>query len=83
MKRIALMLSVVALVSACQTQEEQMVGGAAAGAAVGALVTPGNPVKGALIGGAVGLAAGTLLGRDQYGRCVYQRRDGSRYTAAC
>ena len=58
-------------------------GATAGGAAIGAIVTPHNPLQGALIGSAVGLAAGSLMGHTTTGECLYQRPDGTRYTAAC
>jgi hypothetical protein len=62
---------------------DQQMMGTAGGAAIGAVVTPHNRLQGALIGGAVGLAAGTYLGRDASGGCVYQRANGTRYVATC
>ena len=83
MKKIILMLPLLGMMAACDslTQKEQI--GTAGGAVVGALVTPGNPVAGAAIGGAVGLAGAALIEHASNGRCVYQRPNGSRYTANC
>jgi uncharacterized membrane protein len=88
MRKLMMIAPVLALLAGCedmnqnQLSQNQLVG-TAGGAAIGAVVTPHNPMQGALIGGAVGLMAGTYLGRDQQGRCVYQRTDGSRYLAQC
>ena len=83
MNRILLSLSVLGLLGACDQLSQEQMFGTLGGAAVGAAVTPHNPVQGALIGSAVGLAAGSLIGRTTTGQCLYQRADGSRYTAAC
>lgn len=84
MKSTLILLPLLISLAGCVTQEERMLTGAAAGMAVGAAVSSDDDrMKGALIGGAVGLAAGTLIGRDNTGRCIYQRRDGSRYYGAC
>lgn len=84
MKSTLILLSVLTSLVACNTQEQRMITGTAAGMAVGAAVSSDEDrMKGALIGGAVGLAAGTLIGRDNTGRCIYQRSDGSRYYGAC
>lgn len=83
MQKIILLVPLVALLAGCEDLSQQQMVGTAGGAAIGAVVTPNNPLQGALIGGAVGLAAGTYLGRDASGRCVYQRSNGSRYLANC
>lgn len=83
MMKIFLMLPLLGMVAACDTMTPNQQIGTAGGAVVGALVTPGNPVQGAAIGGAVGLIAGSLIGHTSTGQCLYQRRDGTRYTAAC
>lgn len=84
MKRILLLLPLLGLLAACETQEQRMLTGAAVGMAAGAAVSSDEDrMKGALIGGALGLAAGTLIGRDTSGRCIYQRSDGSRYAGPC
>ena len=47
-------------------------------------ISVGEVIAGAvIIGGIAGAAAGNYLGRTQAGSCIYQRPDGSRYTAAC
>lgn len=83
MKKFLLMIPMLAMISACDTMEQQQLTGTAGGAVVGALVTPNDPLQGALIGGVVGLAAGTLLGKTASGECVYQRQDGSRFVGPC
>jgi hypothetical protein len=83
MTKFLLVFPMLALISACDTLEQQQLSGTAGGAALGALVTPDDPLQGALIGGVVGLAAGTLLGRTASGECVYQRQDGSRFVGPC
>jgi len=70
--------------SACQTQEQTTLAGAAAGAAIGATVAEdGKELQGAVIGGVAGAAAGSLIGRTSTGDCIYRRADGSRYVARC
>lgn len=83
MKKILCIVPVAALLAGCDSLTTQQLYGTAGGAALGAVVTPGNPVQGALIGSAVGLVAGTYLGHDASGQCVWQRPDGSRYVANC
>lgn len=83
MTKFLLVLPLLGLVAACDTLQQQQLSGTAGGAVVGALVTPNDPLQGALIGGVVGLAAGTLLGRTASGECVYQRQDGSRFIGPC
>ena len=89
MKKLLLTLPLVGMLGACTdmgltTQESNQVAGTVGGAALGALVTPNDPTKGALIGATVGVVAGTLLGHTATpGQCLYQRPDGSQYNAAC
>jgi Glycine zipper len=85
MNKVWIMLPLVGLLAACETQEQSQLAGALTGAAVGAAVSSdGDKGKGVIIGGLAGLAAGTLIGqRDAQGRCLYERPDGSRYYAAC
>lgn len=83
MRKFLLMLPLLGLVAACDQMSTNQQVGTAGGAIVGALVTPGNPIEGAAIGGAIGLAAGSMIGHTTGGRCLYQRPDGTRYTAAC
>ena len=84
MKKLFLPLPLIAALAACDTPDGTLAATTAAGAVIGATVSGSDDkVKGAIIGGAAGLAAGTLVNRQQNGQCVYQRGDGSRYTAAC
>lgn len=83
MTRILMALPVMALLAGCGDYTQSQIGGAAGGAALGAVVTPHNRLQGALIGSAVGLAAGSLMGHTATGECLYERPDGTRYTAAC
>ena len=83
MLKIIWILPVLGLLAGCENLTDNQVVGTAGGAAIGAVVTPGNPMQGALLGGAVGLVAGSYLGRDTAGKCIYQRNNGSRYYAAC
>ena len=85
MKRIILALPLVLAAAACTTQEQSTLGGAAAGAALGAAVSSHNDRgKGLIIGAATGALAGNLIGRSQDGRsCRYSDSYGREYTAAC
>lgn len=87
MKKILLVLPIVAGLSACvqnSTPQQRTMTGALAGAALGAAVTDGNDrVKGALIGGALGAAVAQLIGQTSSGQCVYQYPDGRRVIADC
>ncbi|MEO8241571.1 MAG: YMGG-like glycine zipper-containing protein [bacterium] len=83
MSKFLLVLPVLGLVAGCDTMEQQQLAGTVGGAAIGAVATPNDPSKGALIGGTVGLIAGTVIGHTATGQCLYQRPDGSQYVAAC
>ncbi len=83
MRKFLLIVPFAVLLAGCEDLSQQQLVGTSGGAAIGAVITPNNPLQGALIGGAIGLTAGTYLGRDSSGRCVYQRPDGSRYLAHC
>lgn len=83
MRKLYLLVPFVVVLAGCEDMSQQQLLGTTGGAVIGAVVSPSNPVRGALIGGAIGLAAGTYIGRDTDGRCIYQRTDGSRYLAAC
>lgn len=81
---LTLPVGLVMALSACQTQEQTTLAGAAAGAAIGATVADdGKELQGAVIGGVAGAAAGSLIGRTSSGDCVYRRADGSRFVAPC
>ncbi|SFT06233.1 YMGG-like Gly-zipper [Sulfitobacter marinus] len=84
MKKFLLILPLVGAVAACETQNQSALTGAAAGAALGAVVSnDSDRAKGAVLGGLAGAAAGGYLGRASNGQCVYQNSAGQRYTAAC
>jgi hypothetical protein len=77
-------IPLIAALAACDTQEQTLAASTLAGAVLGATVSGGDDkTKGAILGGAAGLAAGSLISRDQSGQCIYQRQDGTRYAAAC
>ena len=85
MKKYLTILPLVGLLAGCATPEQNnTLAGAAAGALIGSAVSNDEDQgKGILIGAAAGAAAGNYLGKTQSGSCVYQRPDGSRYTARC
>lgn len=84
MKKLLIALPMVAALAACETNDRTLAATTLAGAATGVAVSGDDDrLKGAIIGGAAGAAAGTLVNRNQAGTCVYERPDGSRYTAAC
>lgn len=86
MRTYLLFLPLLAVTAACQTPQQTAFAGAATGAAVGALAADdGDELKGAALGGAIGLAAGALIGQSQQqpGMCLYRDRYGQEYTAAC
>jgi len=84
MKKLLFAVPLIAALAACETQNQSTAAGALTGAALGAAVSnDSDNIKGAVIGGIAGAAVGNYLGRTQSGACVYQRPDGSRYTAAC
>ena len=84
MKKILLFLPMLGLVAACGTLEQQQLAGTVGGAALGAAVAgPKNTMNGALVGGTLGLVAGSLIGRTATGQCVYQRPDGTRFDGPC
>ena len=88
MKKLFLAFPMIAALAACdpsmQRADTATLTGAALGAAAGVAVSgEDDEVEGAIIGGLAGAAAGNYIGRTQAGACVYQRPDGTRYTAAC
>ncbi|MGC1503382.1 MAG: hypothetical protein WA782_04490 [Sulfitobacter sp.] len=84
MKKLFLAIPMIAALAACETQDRTLAASTLAGAAIGATVSGSDDkAKGAIIGGAAGLAAGSLIARQQNGQCVYQNSAGQRYTAAC
>ncbi len=84
MKNLLLAIPCAALLSACDTAEQRMVTGAAAGAALGAAVSDDDRAKGAVIGGAAGLATAALIGQaNQPGKCRYRNAAGQEFIADC
>ncbi|MCX7566641.1 hypothetical protein OS189_09835 [Sulfitobacter sp. F26169L] len=84
MKNFLIAISMTASLAACDTPDGNLAASTLAGAAIGATVSGSDDkAKGAIIGGAAGLAAGTLINRHQNGNCTYQRPNGSTYIAAC
>lgn len=88
MHKILMVLPLLGALAGCDQYgnsqfSNQQLGATAGGAALGAIVTPNNRLQGALIGSAVGLAAGSLMGKTSNGQCLYERPDGTRYTANC
>lgn len=84
MNRYLLLIPLSLSLAACQTQDQTTLASTAAGAAIGAAVSD-NELQGAAIGGIVGLAAATLLGRSSTNpdKCVYQDRYGRKFVADC
>jgi Glycine zipper len=85
MKKILLTVPLIALLGACETQEQSAGLGALTGAALGAsLVGEEDETEAILIGAAAGAAAGAALGGNQQRQCVYRNPNtGQQYTAAC
>lgn len=84
MKKLLIALPMIAALAACETQDRTLAASTLAGAAIGTAVSGSNDkAKGAIIGGAAGLATGALINRQSNGNCLYQRPDGTQYTAAC
>jgi Glycine zipper len=84
MKKVIVMLAVVAGLAGCTNAERGAVVGGAGGAALGTLAG-GNDVRNAIVGGAVGAIAGTLIGAsaDRQGYCRYRDQYGRIYEAPC
>lgn len=84
MKKYFLLFPLALSLAACETQDQTTLASTAAGAAIGAAVSD-NELQGAAIGGIVGLAAATLLGRSASNpdQCVYQDRYGRKFVADC
>ena len=85
MKKFIIAIPMIAVLAACETRDGTLAASTLAGAALGATVSGSNDkTKGAIVGGAAGLAAGSVINaQNSTGDCVYERPDGSRYTAAC
>ena len=83
-KKYLVLMALLIPISACETQQDSTIAGAATGALIGAAVSGDDDrVLGAVLGGAAGAYAGRYLGRTSSGSCVYQRTDGTRFVAAC
>lgn len=84
MQKYFLFIPLALSLAACQTQDQSTLATTAAGAAIGAAVSD-NHLQGAAIGGIVGLAAATLLGRSSTNpdKCVYQDSRGRKFVADC
>ncbi len=84
MKKIIFSSFLVLTVAACDTRTGTTAAGAAIGAGIGASVSgDDDKVTGALVGATAGAITGNLIGKANAGNCLYQRPDGSQYTAAC
>lgn len=84
MRNLLAILTLIIPISACETQQDSTIAGAATGALIGAAVSgDDDKVLGAIIGGTAGAVAGSYIGRTATGSCVYQRTDGTRFIAAC
>ncbi len=82
MKKLCVVLPLVALLAGCETPQQNALAGAAAGAVIGSAVAE-DDLTGAVIGGVAGAAAGSMIGRNTAGQCLYRRMDGTTFTAAC
>jgi outer membrane lipoprotein SlyB len=84
MKKFMLVIPMIAALAACETNDRTLAATTLGGAIAGASVSGGDDrAKGAIIGGAAGLAAGSLINRQNNGNCTYQRNNGTTYVAAC
>jgi hypothetical protein len=82
-KNLVLMLSVLGLLTACETMEERQIAGTLGGAALGMAVSGSDDkAVGAVVGGMMGLGAATAMGPNP-GNCIFQRPDGSQFEAPC
>lgn len=83
MKKMAWMLPVLGLLSACDTMEQRQITGTLGGAVLGMAVSGRNDkAQGAAVGGLLGLGGATMMGPNA-GNCLYQRADGSQFEAPC
>jgi len=81
MRKILVVVAMVAAVSGCTTTEQDVGVGTAAGAIIGGAV---GGWKGAAIGAAVGAGSGLLVRNLRNGYCQYRNpRTGRVYTARC
>ncbi|MFZ1726950.1 MAG: YMGG-like glycine zipper-containing protein [Albidovulum sp.] len=83
MRNLILMMGLISVTSACETPQQTAAASAATGAVIGASVSD-NDLRGALIGGAAGLAVGTLIGQASTpGDCIYRDAYGRQIIAPC
>ena len=81
MRKILVVVAMVAAVSGCTTTEQDVGVGTAAGAIIGGAV---GGWEGAAIGAAVGAGSGLLVRNLRNGYCQYRNpRTGRIYTARC
>jgi len=81
MRKILVVLAMVAMVSGCTTTEQDVSVGTGAGALIGGAV---GGWKGAAIGAVVGAGSGLLVRNLRNGYCQYRSpRTGRIYTARC
>lgn len=88
MHKILIIAATALSLAACTTTQQGATVGALGGAVVGASATGGSTVGtlvGAGVGAVAGAAVGEMIGRVEGSndRCVYQRRDGTRYIDTC
>ncbi|MFV2052439.1 glycine zipper 2TM domain-containing protein [Aliiroseovarius sp. YM-037] len=85
MKKTILALPLVLIAAGCETTEQSAIASGLGGAALGAAVSSGEDrTRGALIGAAAGVAAGTLIDQaNRPGDCIYENSRGQRYVAKC
>ncbi len=85
MKKLLLVLPLTVFATACDTPEQRIISGAAAGATIGAAIADDDKrVEGAAIGGTLGIIGGALTGpARQPGKCRYRYPDGREYIADC
>ncbi|MGN6146013.1 MAG: YMGG-like glycine zipper-containing protein [Mesorhizobium sp.] len=81
MRKILVVVAMVAAVSGCTTTEQDVGVGSAAGAIIGGAV---GGWKGAAVGAVVGAGSGLLVRNLRNGYCQYRSpRTGRIYTARC
>jgi len=84
MRKLVTVLLMTGFIAGCETSGQSTLAGSAAGATLGAVLSDDdNRGRNAVLGGIAGAAAGVVVHNSRDGSCVFQRNDGSRYTAAC
>ena len=82
MRKIIILMAMLAPIAACSSTERGAGIGAAGGAAIGGLAT--GSWEGAAVGAVAGGAAGALIGRaNEPGKCLYRDNRGRTYEARC